>query len=106
MGLERPQHPPDGLVALRAARKRGRDILAWFDYDRNDDVAEALARRLSHDAPDGLDDIDLAVPRVEEGNGVERRHVHALGEELDVADHPAFSVGVGVGQRPQFLVAL
>ena len=61
MGLERPQNPADRPVAFGARLQRGRDVAARFDDDRNDDVVEALAGRLPHDAPDGLDDIDLAV---------------------------------------------
>ena len=53
-----------------------------------------------------MNDIDLAVARIEKRNGVQRRHVHAFGEELDVADDPALAVAVGVGEGAQFLIAL
>ena len=72
-----------------------------FDDDRDDDVAEALARSLPHDAPDGLDNIDLAVAGVEERDGIELRHVHAFGEELDVADYPALALAAGMGESPK-----
>ena len=106
MRLQRPQDPAHRPVALGAPLQRGRDVLARFDDDGNDDVAEALARRLPHDAPDGLDDVDLAVPGVEERHGVEPRHVDAFGEEFDVAEHPAFPVPVDAGEGPKLPVAL
>ena len=106
MGLERTQHAADGPVALGPALERIRNIAARFDNNGNDDVAEPLALRLAHHPPDGLDDIDLAVSGIEKGDGIQFRNIDALGEELDVADHPALGVGVEPGQPAQFLVAL
>ena len=48
----------------------------------------------------------MAVAGVKKGNGVQLRHVHALGEELNVADHPALAVAICVGKGSQLLVAL
>ncbi len=106
MGLKRPQHPAYGPVSLAPPFKRCRDIAFRLHDHRDDDVAEALARRLPHDAPDGLDHIHLAVPRIEKCHGIQRRHIHALGEELNVADQSAFALPVRLRQRAQFPVTL
>ena len=97
VGLEGPQHSPDGAVAVAAGLKGVDDIAPGRHDDRDDDVAVLLARRLPHDAANGLDDVDLTVPGVEEGHAREVRDVDALAEQPAVRDHAAFAAGLAGG---------
>ncbi len=88
MGPERLEDLPDHLVRLVVVERLvGSD--ARRDDDGQDDVASGLARGLPHHAADGLDHVHLGVARREEQHGVERGHVHALGEAAHVAQDPA-----------------
>ncbi len=60
--------------------------------DRQDDVAVPLTRRLAHDTPDGLHDLDRAVARVHEQHRVERRDVDALRQAARVREDTAGSL--------------
>ena len=82
---------------LRAALQRGRHVASGFD-----DVPELLALGLAHRAPQRLHDIDLAVARIEEGDSVERRHLHAFHENLGVADNPDLAVAIHLREGAEF----
>ena len=106
MSLKSPQYAAHRLVALRTPHQRRRNVAPRLHDDRDDDVAEPLARRLAHHAPHGLHHIDLAVAGIKESDRIERRHVHTFREQLDVADYPAFAVAVGSTEGAKLLVAL
>ena len=73
--------------------------------DGDDHIAIILARRLAHDAADGLDDIDLAVAGREEENRVQGRHVHALGKAADIGkDMADIRVGRNVLEPRELLL--
>lgn len=74
--------------------------------DGKDHVAVLLAAQSAHDPADRLDNIDLAVPGVQEQDGVEGGNVDAFGEAPSIRQDPA-GVGAGVVLEPvEFLVAL
>ena len=75
---QRPQDAPDYGEPFVVVESRGR-VDARRHGDRKHDVAVLLALGLTHDAADGLHDVDLRVFRVHEEHRVERRHVDSLG---------------------------
>ena len=88
VSTERVQNLPNYLVLLVVGQRHVRRHVRR-DPDRQDDVAHALAGRPAHHPPDRLHDVDLAVARVQEHDGVEGRHVHALGKAARVAEDAA-----------------
>ena len=107
VGLQGAQHRADVPVVVAMLFEQGDDIAFAFRHEhRHDDVAEAFAGGLAHHPPHRLHDVDLALLRVEEGNRVEGRHIHAFGEHLHVADHPCLVSVRGVVEPAAFLVAL
>ena len=75
---------PDGLEGRRRDDVVG--VLPERDYDGHDDVAVPLALEASHDAAHRLHQRDGRLLGREEDDGVECRHVDALGEASHVAD--------------------
>ena len=83
VGAEGAQHLPDDLVLLVVVEGDIR-LDPGRHRDRQDDVAVALALELAHDAADALNDIHLAVARVQEDHRVERGNVDALAQTAGV----------------------
>ncbi len=88
VGAERLEHVPDNLVGFVVIQRLVR-LHVLRDDDGEDDVAALFPRSIPHDAADGLDDIDLRVPRGEKEHGIERGDIHALGKTADVAENAA-----------------
>ena len=88
VGTQRLQHLPHHLVCLVVAQRH-----FWRHAgrhpDRQDHISEVLALRATHYPAHGLDDIDDALARLQEKDGVERGHVDALGQALGVREHAA-----------------
>ena len=101
MRIQGAQDLADVLEPLRVFRQGVEHRGPGRNDDRDHDVAEALPRSSSHHPPDGLDDVDLARPRVQERDCVQRGHVHAFGEEPRVHHCPERPAFRGLVQFPQ-----
>ena len=106
VGLQSQQHLRHGVVAAAVGFEFCGQVPAGSHRHGQDDVAELLALGAAHHPPHGLHDVHLAVARLHENHGVERRHVHALGEQLGVADHSGALVGAGLREFAQFHAAV
>src|SRR5699024_1338509 len=94
---------PDDAEARVVIEGLGRGD-ARRDGDGQDDVAVILILRLTHDAADGLDDVDHGIARVEEDDAIEGRDVHALGETASVGEDASLVLSDG-GLEPRDLIA-
>ena len=110
MRAQRLEHPPDDVEGVRLVeRLLGRHLRR--DDHGQDYVAEPLLLARppvgegAHDAADRLDDVDLAALGAEEDDGVERRHVHALGEAARVREDAALVLALAGGEPVQLLRA-
>ena len=94
-GLQYLPHDPVFIVVLESLLRR----LIGGNADGEDDVSIPLSFGPAHDSPDGLDNVDDAVARVEEEHRVESGHVDAFGETAGVGEDAA-GVGGGFGLEP------
>ena len=106
---KRLQHAPHHVEGVRLVeRVHGRHLRR--DGHRQDDVAQLLLVRLplvegAHDAAHCLHDVDLRALGREEDDGVQRRHVHALGQAARVGEDAALALLALLGEPRQLLGA-
>ena len=81
---------PDGLVVAAADRflRRGAGRLR----DGQDDIAALLALRSAHHPAHGLHHVNVRFARMQEQDGVQRRHVHALGQAASIGQDVAHAL--------------
>ena len=88
MGAQRVQYLPDHLVFLVVIQRLvGRH--ARRNAYRQDDITHAFVGRLAHHPADCLHHVDLAVARVQEQDGIQRRHIHAFCQAACIAQDTA-----------------
>lgn len=84
-GLDYLPHNFEGIGVVQ--RLFGR--VASGDDHGQDDVSVVFAFEAAHDAPDCLYDLHAGLLRLQEHDGVQVRHVHALGKAADVGEDVA-----------------
>ena len=91
VGAQGLQDVPDDFVFFVVVEYFFRFLVAG-DADGQDDVAVFFAGGFAHDAPYGLNDVDLRAAGGEEEDGVQRGHVDAFREAAGVGEDAAFAV--------------
>ena len=91
-----PQFPPAFFLVADAEPLLR--VHVGRNQDGADDVADLLVRRGAHGPPDGLDNVDGAFARLQEGDRAERRRIGAFAEDADI-DDPVGRVGGGLRQQ-------
>ena len=102
-GAQGLQDLPDG-VEVGGCQGGGRIGVLGYD-DGHDHVPVFFARGFAHDAAHGLDDVDLAVARLEEHDRVQAGQVDALGQAAGVGQDTAFVRILPRGDPVEFLLA-
>ena len=83
VGAKGVEHLPDGVEILIVIEFVN-GIGAFWNDDGQNDIAEVFAVGFTHNAPDGLNDIDGGFARRQKHDGVESGHVDALRQATGV----------------------
>ena len=93
------QHLPDHTERVRLFQG-GCGIRIGGNHHGQYDVAHLLARSTPHHAAHRLHHVDLTFARMHEEDGVQRRHIHALGQAARIRKHMTGPVGRAHAVKP------
>ncbi len=88
MGAQGVQDLPDNAIPLVVVQRLVGINTGWNAHWQNH-VSLFLVGCLAHDPANRLHDINLAVARMQEHDGVERRHIDTFGQAAGVAEDTA-----------------